>query len=217
MTASADKTARVWDVRSGVLVQTLRGHSTPVLVAAFSPDGQQVLTGTQSGSVRLWSVSSGETLLRLEGHTGQITAAQFSPDGRVLLTASSDGTARLWNARTGEALTNPSRHRKQVLCARFSPDGRMFVTASSAGLVAMWDVPPAHMPVPDWFPELAEKVAGLRFTARGNIELVRDADFSDVVARLRETPTTNSYTRLGQWFVTDPGQQAASPFGTTAR
>jgi len=68
--------------------------------------------------------------------------------------------------------------------------------------------------VPDWFPELVEKVAKLRLTRAGSIELVRDADFSELVDRLRKVPVADYYTRLGRWFLADPARRPASPFGT---
>ena len=45
-TASADKTARVWDAASGQTLATLQGHTEEVQSAVFSPDGQRIVTAS---------------------------------------------------------------------------------------------------------------------------------------------------------------------------
>ena len=45
LTASADKTAKLWDAASGKLIASF-GHMDGVEVAAFSRDGARILTGS---------------------------------------------------------------------------------------------------------------------------------------------------------------------------
>ena len=47
LTASSDKTAKVWDVRSGKELLTLAGHGEGVRAAAFSPDGQAIASASK--------------------------------------------------------------------------------------------------------------------------------------------------------------------------
>ena len=44
VTASNDKTARVWDAATGIAIAVLSGHEGPVWSAAFSPDGSRIVT-----------------------------------------------------------------------------------------------------------------------------------------------------------------------------
>jgi hypothetical protein len=96
LTASADKTARLWD-RDGKPLATLQGHTNQVRSAVFSPDGGRILTASYDKTARLWD-RDGKPLATLAGHTGEVTSAVFSPDGGRILTASRDNTARLWDA-----------------------------------------------------------------------------------------------------------------------
>jgi WD40 repeat protein len=66
--------------------------------AAFSPDGQRVLTASGDTTARVWDAASGRSLATLAGHTGWVSSAVFSPDGQRVVTASYDGTARTWYA-----------------------------------------------------------------------------------------------------------------------
>ena len=62
VSASADKTAIIWDVASGKAVQVLRGHDDNVRCAAFSFDGSTVVTGSWDGQLRAWDAATGESL-----------------------------------------------------------------------------------------------------------------------------------------------------------
>ena len=49
MTASNDRTARVWDAATGVTLTAFRGHRLGVYAAALSPDGSLVATAGLDG------------------------------------------------------------------------------------------------------------------------------------------------------------------------
>jgi WD40 repeat protein len=54
LTASADKTARVWDAETAKQLLVLTGHARDVTAASFSPEGRRVLTASDDGTVRIW-------------------------------------------------------------------------------------------------------------------------------------------------------------------
>jgi WD40 repeat protein len=66
-TAGADHTAKLWDLRTGKVHRTLKGHNSTVSAIAFSPDGKTVATSCGSldepGELRVWDVEEG-TLLK---------------------------------------------------------------------------------------------------------------------------------------------------------
>jgi WD40 repeat protein len=61
VTASADRTARVWDIASNEILRELRGHGGSVQSAAFSPDGARIVTASFDRTARVWDVSWGMT------------------------------------------------------------------------------------------------------------------------------------------------------------
>ncbi len=123
VTASYDKTVRVWDAATGHELLRLVGHTDAVNGAAFSPDGQRVASVARDGTLRVWDAQTGEQRSKLAGESGNLLSADFSPDGQRVVTAGQDGIARVGT----------------VYSARFRPDGQRVVTASQDGTARVWD------------------------------------------------------------------------------
>jgi len=110
-TGSVDRTARLWDSRTGgELVrlapveqdgQIVSGHTGSITALSFSPDGLLLATASDDGTAKLWNVAGGTELRTFTGHTGRVTSVTFSPDGSELITGGNDSTARIWNIATG--------------------------------------------------------------------------------------------------------------------
>jgi WD40 repeat protein len=58
LSASWDKTLRIWDARSGHCLATLSGHQAPVMGCAWSPDGQRILSASYDGTLALWDAET---------------------------------------------------------------------------------------------------------------------------------------------------------------
>ena len=82
VSASDDRTLRLWDLGSGQMIRTLEGHRDEVSAVAVTPDGRQAVSASDDRTLRLWDLESGQTLRTLEGHTYLVTAIVVAPDGR---------------------------------------------------------------------------------------------------------------------------------------
>lgn len=85
----------VHDVETGDRLETLDAHSSPVLTARFSRDGQRLVT-TTSETARVWDVDQRRSVFVLRGHRQAPTDAAFSPDGERLMTTS-EAETRIWD------------------------------------------------------------------------------------------------------------------------
>jgi WD40 repeat protein len=139
VTASDDKTARIWDAKTAREIIVLRGHHAVVESAAFSPDGTRVVTASWDKTARIWDAKNARLIAVLRGHEGIVGSAAFSPDGRRIVTASADRTARIWDAKTGHEIAVLRGHGGRVLRANYSPDGTRIVTASQDKTARIWD------------------------------------------------------------------------------
>jgi WD40 repeat protein len=152
VTASGDKTARIWDAASAKQIAVLRGHDREVNSAAFSPDGSRIVTASGDKTARIWDAASAKQIAVLRGHESAVRSAAFSPDGSRIVTASEDGTARIWDAASAkEIAVLPAPYKGTVWSAAFSPDGSRVVTASWWGKTArIWDAASAKAPDNGW-------------------------------------------------------------------
>jgi hypothetical protein len=95
LVASADGSARIWS-DTGEPIE-LEGHDGPLWNAAFSPDGEMVVTSADDLSARLWDARNGAMLAKLQD-LGAFGAnwAVFSPDGKMVAAAMKGAHLQLW-------------------------------------------------------------------------------------------------------------------------
>ena len=85
LTASSDRTVKLWDPSSGALHQTLEGHDAWVRSVVFSPDGRLLASASEDQTVKLWDPSSG-ALHQTLPVDGTIYDMKFSEHGPYLET-----------------------------------------------------------------------------------------------------------------------------------
>ena len=139
LTTATENTAKLWDVKSGKLLQNLEGLSSESS-AIFSPDGKLALTASLDNTARLYELITGKELQVLSGHTSYVNSAVFSSDGKLALTASEDKTARIYEVATGKELQVLSGQTSYVNSAVFSSDGKLALTASGDKTARIYEV-----------------------------------------------------------------------------
>ena len=77
ITASQDKSAKIWDTISGKVHLTLIGHGDSINYCEFSTDGKKVITASDDEKIKVWSVETGECLLTLIGHHDRVFFSYF--------------------------------------------------------------------------------------------------------------------------------------------
>jgi WD40 repeat protein len=130
---SADKTVKIWDVKTGKVTRTLL-HGDAVQAVRFSPSGD--LVASAGVTAKLWEMRTGRLRLELEG-LRQADSLAFSPLGETL--AVGDGAGRnvkVWSLRTERLIHTLVDKDIDARALAFSPDGRTI--AVGLGL----DVPP---------------------------------------------------------------------------
>ena len=149
ITASSDKTLRVWEIATGQTLRTLKGHTDSVNACALSPDGRWIVSASKDKTLRVWDAETGQVLRTLEGHTGSMNACAFSPDGRWLVSASNksyifstggEKTICIWDFAAGSLSRSLEGHSRDVLSSVFSPEGGSIASSSQDRTVRVWDI-----------------------------------------------------------------------------
>jgi WD40 repeat protein len=154
VTAGVNRTASLWDVRTGEELATFRGHEGPVYSAAFTPDGQSVVTTSEDKTARIWEARPRLEMPRgfLERDCFPAVMPTLSPDGRRLL--GRDGSTNgkravcIWDTATRKKLVTlkkeffiPTKGGKAncvMSNAHFSPDGGRVLTSPNLTLEKAW-------------------------------------------------------------------------------
>ncbi|KAL7485926.1 hypothetical protein ACHAW6_011533 [Cyclotella cf. meneghiniana] len=107
VTASDDKTCRMWDIQTGKCVRILAGSSRGLNVVRVSPSGKYVAGAGYDNIVRIWDLSNGRLVNELRPSTtqklsfseGMIQSMSYSSCGSALAVGGEDCTVRIWDVR----------------------------------------------------------------------------------------------------------------------
>jgi WD40 repeat protein len=127
------------------------GPAHPILVVAFSSDGERLASGDSEGDLFIWDWRYDKPLsIRRNPERMRILSLAFSPDSRNLVSGYSDGSARIWDVaenegRVGALSRSDGPVRKLdvndsgLVGVCYSPDGSTLATASFTGTIRLWD------------------------------------------------------------------------------
>ena len=140
LSASQDRTLRLWDLESGETIRTLEGHADAVYAVAVTPDGRSAISGSGDGTLRVWKLETGQTIRTLQGHTSALHAVAVTPDGRSVVSGSLDHTVRLWDLQSGQTIRTLEGHTDGICGVSVTPDGRLAISSSEDRTLRIWDL-----------------------------------------------------------------------------
>jgi WD40 repeat protein len=179
VTASADRTARLW-TSDGKLLRILTTKSS-VNCAVFSRDNQFVVLASEDNVVQVWSVEG--KLVHTSGNFGHsVEAVDVSPDGQTILVGSELtyglGSVRLLTING--AATTPARSTTGLVSSvSFSPDGKYYAYGTWKPGHAVTVVEVATGAIVSTFDKHEKDVASVQFSADSLSVLSTSVDFTD--------------------------------------
>ncbi|KAF8072575.1 poc1a [Scenedesmus sp. PABB004] len=142
ITASDDKTAKLWSLPTQRFLFTLSGHSNWVRAAQISPDGRLAVTGSDDRTVKVWDLASRRVIRSYEGHGAGVNTVLFHPDGTCIASGGADGALRLWDLRSDALLQHyaGSSAGAALTGAAWHPSGNFLLTSSLDTTLKVWDL-----------------------------------------------------------------------------
>jgi WD40 repeat protein len=138
VSASADRTARVWDVEHSKELRLL-SHAVGLTGVAWSPDGRWIATAALDDAIHIWDAESGKEVRQLTGHRNTILALTFDAAGRHIASASGDQTIRIWDTSYWRTIRIFRPHADAISGVAFDPNGRRLASCSWDGFVKILD------------------------------------------------------------------------------
>jgi WD40 repeat protein len=136
LTASSDRTVRIWDARTGAALASLP-HEAAVKFAGWLPDGR-IITATFEGRIRIWNGGMLDVVLVDTAH--QILDGALDPAGARLAIAAGDGVVTIWDLAAGERVRTLLAGTGPMTSVNWSPDGELLACSSDDGTARVWDI-----------------------------------------------------------------------------
>jgi hypothetical protein len=155
-TVSTDKTLRVWELKTGKLLRTIRvprGQITEAYTihgvlnaVALSPDGKTVATGgvqsekwEQWDAIYLFDWRTGKMTHRLRGFAANVLDLEFSRDGRWLVAGSGTQGVRLIDMQKLALAGTDREYEARCTDVVITPDNHI-ITASPDGALRLYEI-----------------------------------------------------------------------------
>ncbi|XP_028753857.1 serine-threonine kinase receptor-associated protein-like [Neltuma alba] len=131
---------RLWDIRSGQIVQTLETKSS-VTSTEVSRDGRYIVTADGS-TVKFWDANYYE-LVKSYDMPCTVESASLEPKcGNKFAAGGEDMWVRVFDFHTGHEIACNKGHHGPVHCVRFSPGGESYASGSEDGTIRIWQTVP---------------------------------------------------------------------------
>jgi WD40 repeat protein/predicted MPP superfamily phosphohydrolase len=140
VSASADRTLKLWDLEHGTALRTMTGHDGWVRAVALTPDGARAVSASNDGTLRIWDLDRGAEIHILAGHEDEVLAVAVTPDGARAVSASHDKTLKIWDLDRGAEIRTLAGHGASVRAVALTPDGTRALSASEDRTLKLWDL-----------------------------------------------------------------------------
>jgi WD40 repeat protein len=139
LTASVDKSIKVWDISQAKSVLTIASNDyAPVTSQAIDASNKLFAGGFSNGEIKVWNVKGGKQTLTIKAHTLPVTKIAISPNGELLATTAKDPSSatkfdnevKIWSSSTGQLVASHKYHKKFLLALTFSADSQNVFSSS---------------------------------------------------------------------------------------
>lgn len=138
MSASDDKTVKLWDKTSRECVHSYCEHGGFVTYVDFHPSGTCIAAAGMDNTVKVWDTRTHRLVQHYQLHSAAVNALSFHPSGNYLITASSDSTLKILDLMEGRLLYTLHGHQGPATTVAFSRTGEYFASGGSDEQVMVW-------------------------------------------------------------------------------
>ncbi|XP_052703775.1 THO complex subunit 3-like [Crassostrea angulata] len=138
VTASGDKTIRIWDARTNRSVATVNTKGENINIC-WSPDGSTIAVGNKDDLITFIDVRSHRSKAE-EQFKFEVNEISWNNDGDLFFLTSGQGSINILSYPDLKLQHTLNAHPANCICIEFDPKGKYFATGSADALVSIWDV-----------------------------------------------------------------------------
>lgn len=139
VSASFDKTVRLWDVKASKVLHTFAGHSDFVYAVAFAPSGAWYATASKDRTGRVVDAATGTSRLTFSGTDQEVLAVAVRTDSKEVVTSGMAPALEWWNAVTGERVRRQGGHSTATYELGFATKAALAVSAGADKTLRTWN------------------------------------------------------------------------------
>jgi WD40 repeat protein len=110
---------KVWDVESGLCLQTFDVGHTNYIKSIIQISNEKIASCDLDGKIIIWNIENGDCLKTIEAHSGTIwNLAKLS--NNKIISCSEDKTIKVWDVNEGICLKTLNGQIAEVLCLDLS-------------------------------------------------------------------------------------------------
>jgi len=135
VTASGDKSIRIWNMTTGECTHILNGHTSGVCCISYDDVEKIIVSGSWDKTIRVWNLKNGESKI-LRAHVNGVRCLQVK--GNKMISGASDKIIFVWNLAQGQCELILKGHEAGVYCLEFS--GNKLISGSGDATMRVWDL-----------------------------------------------------------------------------
>lgn len=144
----------IWDSNTGMLLDTLEGHTDVIQGLAWSPNGSLLASSSRDGTINIWNMAENRQLLRtLPDDVQRLHAMDWRFDSTQIVVANdSTHSLDIWDVENGHRVASLQGHIGRIDDVAWRPDGTQIVSVGYQSIF-VWDVANGQIIAPinkDW-------------------------------------------------------------------
>ena len=150
----------IWSLKTGDLIDTLTGHSSPISTLKFSNISDMLVSGSWDNTVKIWELYSKKGIGETLNHNNKILSVDISPDDKEIAVSTLNGELYTWDVATGatkniidvsrdiwggrlnyEKVTAKNSSRNKYLnCICYNLSGNLLICGGNSQYVLIYDM-----------------------------------------------------------------------------
>ncbi len=169
ITGGEDKLIKIWEIKSGLLLKTLYGHTSTVLSISCFHKGDFFISSSSDSTIKIWSIDTDEPINSIKTTNNSVKKVYILPDDNTILFYGEDSLINVYNLSLNENMKSFKDNEGSIKYAALSPDSKYIASGNSNGQLKVWDIKSGNC-IKNI--KIGEKLLCVRYTSDNNNILV---------------------------------------------